>query len=85
MCPSVVSPFSSLKILYSIHMLPCAVVILNYKAGDCGKALKIPLPLSALATVLVEKWMRLKLCGLLFKIIFEVFAVKLEIGLYLHP
>lgn len=66
-------------------MLPCAVVSLNYKAGDSGKALKIPLPLSALATVFVAKWMRLKLCGLLFKIIFKVFAVKVELGLYLHP
>lgn len=51
-------------------MLPCAVVSLNCKAGDCRKALKMPLPLSGLATALVAKWMRLKLCGLLFKIIF---------------
>lgn len=49
-------------------MLPYAVLSLNDKAGDCGKALEISLPLSGLATVLVAKWMRLKLCGLFFKL-----------------
>lgn len=43
------------------------------------------MPLSGLATVLVAKWMRLKLCGLLFKIIFNAFAVKVELGLSPSP